>query len=81
MASSTEVQQRVVNVVCSVLNVAPEMVELNSNFVFDLGAESIQSVQLVAAFEHEFDVELDGEQALAVQTVGDAVEFISGHLG
>ncbi len=76
----SEVQQRVVNVVCQVLDVDEEMVELSSHFVFDLGAESTQSVELVAAFEGEFDIEMDDEAALKVQTVGDAVEFIAGYL-
>ncbi len=80
MANSSEVQQRVISVVCNVLNVEPDMVEPDSNFVFDLGAESIQSVQLVAGFELEFDIEMDSEQALAVQTVGDAVGFVSKYL-
>ena len=80
MASSNNVQERVVKVVCNVLSVDAEMVTPDSNFVFDLGAESIQSVQLVAAFEHEFDIEMDNEKALTVQTVGDAVEFISQYL-
>ena len=80
MASSTDVQQRVIKVVCDVLHVESELVTSESNFVFDLGAESTQSVQLVAGFEYEFDIEMDNEQALTIQTVGDAVEFISKHL-
>ena len=80
MPSSNDVSQRVVNVVCSVLSIDAEMVTPDSNFVFDLGAESVQSVQLVAAFEHEFGVEMDNERALAIQTVGDAVEFIGEYL-
>lgn len=80
MASSTDVQQRVIKVVCNVLHVESELVTSESNFVFDLGAESTQSVQLVAGFEYEFDIEMDNEQALTIQTVGDAVEFISKHL-
>jgi acyl carrier protein len=47
-----------------------------ARFVEDLGAESIQSVELVAAFEEEFDIEMDDEEALAVKTVGKAVDFI-----
>jgi acyl carrier protein len=47
-----------------------------SAFVADLGAESIQSMELVAAFEDEFGLEMDEDEALAVQTVGAAVEFI-----
>ena len=67
-------------VVCDVLNVGPEMVEPESNFVFDLGAESTQSVQLVAAFEEAFDVEMDNEAALGVQTISEAVDFIEQYV-
>ena len=71
-----EVAQRVTKVVCQVLHVDEDMVTPESNFSFDLGAESTQSVQLVAAFEEEFDIEMDNDAALAVQTVGGAVDFI-----
>ena len=74
----SEVMERVVKVVCEVLNVDRDMVEDDSSFVFDLGAESTQSVQLVAAFEEEFGIEMDNEAALSVETVGGAVEFILG---
>ena len=76
----SEIQDRVVKVVCDVLNVDKDMVETDSDFVFDLGAESTQSVQLVAAFETEFDIEMDNEAALAVQTVGDAANFIANYV-
>jgi acyl carrier protein len=76
-----EIQRRVIHVVCRILNVTEDMVEPSSHFVFDLGAESTQSIELVAAFEGEFDIEMDEEAALGVQTVGDAVEFISGRAG
>ena len=42
----------------------------------DLGADSIQSVELVAAFEEEFDIEMDDEEALGIKTVGRAINFI-----
>jgi acyl carrier protein len=71
-----EIEQRVVKVVCQVLGVEAEMVKPESHFVFDLGAESTQSIELVAAFEHEFHIEMDEDAALEVQTVGDAVEFV-----
>jgi len=76
----SEIQQRVVKVICQVLDVEPDMVKPESNFVFDLGAESTQSVQLVAAFEEEFDIDMEGEDALAVQTVGEAVDFIGKYV-
>jgi acyl carrier protein len=73
----SEVQRRVVKVVCQVLGVDPNMVTPESNFVFDLGAESTQSVGLVAGFESEFGIEMDEDAALEVQTVGGAVDFIA----
>ena len=48
----------------------------DSHFVRDLGAESIQSIELVAAFEEEFDIEMDQDEALSVETVGAAVAYI-----
>jgi len=76
----SEVKQRVVKVVCGILNVEPDIVEDDSHFVFDLGAESTQSVQLVAGFEEEFNIEMDNEAALSVETVGGAVDFIEKYV-
>ncbi len=76
----SDVEKRVVKVVCQVLGVEPETVKPESHFVFDLGAESTQSVELVAAFEHEFGMEMDEDAALEVQTVGAAVDFIAQNL-
>ncbi|MCD4700111.1 MAG: acyl carrier protein [Phycisphaerae bacterium] len=78
--NKSEITERVAKVTCEVLNVTPEMVNTESDFVFDLGAESTQSVQLVAAFDEEFDINMDAEDALEVQTVGDAVEFIEKYV-
>jgi acyl carrier protein len=72
----SEVQRRVVNVTCRILGVDEKTVKPESHFAFDLGAESTQSIELVAAFETEFDIEMDEDAALAVQTVGGAVDFI-----
>jgi acyl carrier protein len=76
----SEIRRRVVNVTCQVLDIEEEMVTPESHFVFDLGAESTQSVELVAAFEGEFDIEMDEDSALKVQTVGEAVDYIAGYL-
>ncbi|MCL4190502.1 MAG: acyl carrier protein, partial [Thermoguttaceae bacterium] len=70
-----EIERRVVKVVSHVLKVDEGMVEPTSHFVFDLGAESTQSVELVAAFEAEFDIDMEEDAALSVKTVGDAVDF------
>jgi acyl carrier protein len=57
-----------------------ERVTENARFVEDLGAESVQSIELVAAFEEEFDIDMDEEAALQVKSVGDAVKFIEKQL-
>ncbi|MGQ9574449.1 MAG: phosphopantetheine-binding protein [Thermoguttaceae bacterium] len=71
------VQQRVVAVTARVLRLDPTQIKPEHHFAKDLGAESIQSVELVANFEEEFGIEMDEDAALAVSTVGEAVEFIS----
>lgn len=77
----TEIERRVRKVISHVLRIDESLIEPGSHFVFDLGAESTQSVELVAALEGEFDIEMDDEAALKVQTVADAVAFIAKHLG
>lgn len=75
-----EVQKNVKKVIAKVLKVSEDSISDNSNFIFDLGADSLQSVELVAAFEEEFQIEMEEDKALEVQTVSDAVEFISQYL-
>jgi len=72
-----QILERVINATARVLDLDPAEIEPSANFVFDLGAESSQSVELVMAFEAEFDIDMDQEQALAVQTVEDAAAFIA----
>jgi acyl carrier protein len=71
---------RVKRVVAETLKVDIDRVTDNARFVEDLGAESVQSVELVAAFEEEFDINMDEEEALQVKNVGDAVGFIEKYL-
>ncbi len=72
----SDTRERIVEVVIRTLNVDKSRVIDTARFVQDLGASSIQSIELVAAFEEEFDIEMDEEDALGVKTVGTAVEFI-----
>jgi acyl carrier protein len=72
----SDVERRVKEVVSRTLKVDVGRIADDARFVEDLGAESIQSVELVAAFEEEFDIEMDEEEALEVKTVGKAIEFI-----
>jgi acyl carrier protein len=67
---------RVVAVTARVLGLDPGQIKPEHSFTVDLGAESVQSVELVAAFEEEFGIEMDEEAALSVETVGAAVDFI-----
>ncbi|OHB71462.1 MAG: hypothetical protein A2V70_08125 [Planctomycetes bacterium RBG_13_63_9] len=71
------VEERVIAVTARVLQIDPSEIGPNSAFSTDLGAESVQSIELVAMFEEEFGIEMDEDAALAVQSVGDAVEFIT----
>ena len=72
----SDVEKRIKDVVARTLKIDMGRITDDARFVEDLGAESIQSVELIAAFEEEFDVEMDEEAALAVKTVGNATKFI-----
>jgi len=71
----SDVAERVRKVTARLLKVDLADVKPESHFVRDLGAESIQSIELVAAFEEEFNIEMDQDEALSVKTVGDAITF------
>ncbi len=79
MAAS--IADRVKKVTAELLKVDPAKVKDSSRFVEDLGAASIQSIELVAAFEEEFGIEMDQDEALSVKSVGDAVKYISKLVG
>jgi len=71
------VAERVKAVTARVLKVSLEEIRPEQSFAEDLGAESVQSIELVAMFEEEFGIEMDEDAALSVETVGAAVEFIA----
>ena len=71
------VSERVVAVTARVLKLDESQIKPEHEFGADLGAESVQSIELVAMFEEEFGIEMDEDAALAVETVGDAVTFIA----
>lgn len=77
---NSDVQQRVKKVIAKVLKIDEANISDDANFIFDLGADSMQSMELVGAFEEEFDIEMDEEKALEVQNVSDAVAFISQYI-
>ena len=71
------VEERVKAVTGRVLNVDPSTIKPTDSFSSDLGAESVQSIELVANFEEEFGIEMDEEAALSVESVGAAAAFIT----
>ena len=71
------VEERVVAVTARVLQLDPKEVQPEKTFTVDLGAESVQSIELVASFEEEFGIEMDEDAALSVESVGDAIAFIT----
>lgn len=75
-----EVKKRVKKVTAKVLEINESEVADEANFASDLGASSLQSIRLVAGFEEEFEIEMDEDEALQVQTVSDAVMYISKFL-
>ena len=73
----SSVLDRVVNVTGRVLRLDPAKIKPEHSFTADLGAESVQSIELVAMFEEEFGIDMDEDAALAVHTVGGAADFIT----
>lgn len=71
------VEERVVAVTARVLKIDASEIKPECEFTTDLGAESVQSVELVANFEEEFGIEMDEDAALSVTSVDEAVKFIT----
>ena len=73
----SSVEERVIAMVAEQLGVKEEDVQLNSSFVEDLGADSLDTVELIMALEEEFDAEIPDEDAEKISTVQDAVTYIN----
>jgi acyl carrier protein len=74
---ATDVETKVKGIIAEQLGVAQEEVKITSSFVEDLGADSLDIVELVMAMEEEFEVEIPDEQAENIKTVQDAVNYIN----
>jgi acyl carrier protein len=70
----------VTNLVCEQLGVKEDEVTLEASFVEDLGADSLDTVELVMALEEEFETEIPDEEAEKITTVKEAVDYIEAHL-
>lgn len=72
--------EKLQGIIAEVLNIEPEDVNLNSTFVDDLGADSLDIFQIIMGIEEEFDIEIPTEAAEQIVSVGDAVEQIKSAL-
>ncbi|MBI5937185.1 MAG: acyl carrier protein [Betaproteobacteria bacterium] len=75
----SDIEQRVKKIVAEQLGVDEAGVKLESSFVNDLGADSLDTVELVMALEEEFDCEIPDEEAEKITTVQQAVDYINAH--
>ena len=71
------IEQKVKDIIVQQLGVESEKVKLEASFVEDLGADSLDTVELVMAFEEEFGIEIPDEDAEKIKTVGEAVNYIN----
>ena len=72
----SDIPERVQKITVEHLDVDAAKVEPKASFIDDLGADSLDIVELVMAFEEEFDIEIPDDAAETIQTVGDAIKFI-----
>ncbi len=76
----SNIEERVKKIVCEQLGVKEEEVKASSSFVDDLGADSLDTVELVMALEEEFETEIPDEQAEKLTTVQEAIYYIVANL-
>ena len=79
MAEDSAVLERVIEIVSEQMGVDKSQVNNETSFVNDLGADSLDQVELVMLFEDEFKLEIPDEDAEKIQTIGDAVKYIGEH--
>ena len=77
--NSASTVERVKSIIVEQLGVAAEEVNESASFIEDLGADSLDIVELVMALEEEYDIEISDEDAEKIFTVGDAIKYIQNH--
>jgi acyl carrier protein len=77
--TTANVEQKVKNIIADQLGVGEDEIKISSSFIEDLGADSLDIVELVMAMEEEFEVEIPDEEAENIKTVQDAVNYITTH--
>ena len=78
MADSIE--DKVINIICEQMGTSRDKISDNTSFINDLGADSLDTVELVMNFEDEFEISIPDDDAEKIQTVGNAVTYIQGKL-
>ena len=73
------IEEKVQKIDWELLGVSAEEVKLEASFIDDLGADSLDTVELVMAFEEEFEIEIPDEEAESIQTVQNAVDYINSN--
>ncbi|MAF65634.1 MAG: acyl carrier protein [Planctomycetes bacterium] len=76
--SDTSIEEKVISIVCDQMGATPDKVTSDTSFINDLGADSLDTVELVMEFEDEFEISIPDEDAEKIQTVGAAVSYIQG---
>ncbi len=77
--STTNIEAKVKSIIADQLGVGEDEIKPESSFIEDLGADSLDIVELVMAMEEEFEVEIPDEEAENIKTVGDAINYVSSH--
>lgn len=75
----SNIDEKVKKIISEQLNVEEADVKPEASFIDDLGADSLDTVQLIMALEEEFGVEIPDEESVKIKTVGDALTFITSH--
>jgi len=78
---NVSIEDKVVDIVASQLDVEKEKIKPETSFINDLGADSLDIVELVMEFEEAFDMSIPDEDAEKIRTVGDAINYIKEHQG
>ena len=78
--SDEQIRQRVIDIVCDHLAVNKDQVTDNTSFIEDIGADSLDIVELVMELEEEFDIQIPDDQAEKIKTVGEAVDYIEARV-
>lgn len=74
-----DIENRLKKIIAEQLNVEEDQIKPESSFIDDLGADSLDTVQLIMAFEDEFEVEIPDEASSNIKTVQDAIDFITNN--